>query len=71
MNTQAQLIKEATLTATIAQSFLKGQIQSENDLITLSRVVMTDLGIGFQKALQFVNNAIEITNKVIDVQLAN
>jgi len=60
MNTQ-----QKTLAESITNSLLNGKIQSENDLVTVARVVMTDLKINFTTALIFVN---DVVNSVLIAQ---
>lgn len=59
-----------TLAQVITTSLLNGKVQSENDLITIARIVMTDLAIDFTTALRFVNDVITATLSAQD-QLLN
>lgn len=55
MNTLIQNIKIQTLSEMTVKSFMNGMINSENDIVTLAKVWMTDLEIGFKEALEMIN----------------
>jgi hypothetical protein len=65
MKTQLETLKLQTLSEVTVKAFMAGQIKSQDDLVTLARVWMTDLAIGFKEALEMVSGLIE---KIINIQ---
>jgi hypothetical protein len=66
MKTQLESLKLQSLTEVTVKAFRGGKIQSQDDLITLARVWMTDLAIGFKEALEMVGGLIEKISKIQD-----
>lgn len=69
MTTQATDLKLQTLSEVTVKAFMAGQIQSQDDLVMLARVWMTDLAIGFKEALEMVNGLVEKIIKIQDALL--
>lgn len=65
MNTQ-----QFTLAQTISVMFLDNKIQSQNDLVTLARFVMTDLEVSYKEALEFIEKVVNAISKVQDKMLS-
>lgn len=55
MTTSIQNIKIGTLSEMTVKAFMNGSIKSQDDLVTVARIWMTDLEIGFKEALEYIN----------------
>lgn len=53
-------LKKQTLAISITKSILNGSFQTQDDVITAARVVMTDLEVSFAEGLEFVNNVFDV-----------
>lgn len=57
-----QEIKRTTLDLSLVKMLIKSEIKTQDDIVQVARVYMTDLEISFKDSLNMVNEVIETYN---------